>query len=85
MHVKAQLQSYEKLAFSITLTAPVEDWRGARKQLERMRTSGYIEWPLSKLVDAIDKMLLDLDKTHYAAITREAPDSPRQPLGGSTS
>lgn len=70
MRAKAQLKSYEKLSFSITLDAPVEEWRAALKQFGEL---GPIRpaWPLSQLNDSIAKMLKDLDETHYAVIERE--------------
>lgn len=71
MNVKAQLKSYEKLDFSVTLTAPVEDWRAARKQLEKIKDNGWMAWPLSGFVDCIDKMLADLDKTHCDILIKD--------------
>lgn len=65
MHVKAKLASYEKLALSVNLTAPVEDWRTMLKQLEGIKnSSGYYGWPASGLVDCISSILSQLDKTH---------------------
>lgn len=72
MQVKAQLKSYEKVAFSLTLTAPVEDWRAAMKQLEeKVKENGHVAWPLSGLYASIEKMLGDLDKTHWDVLRRE--------------
>ncbi len=72
MHAKASLSSYEKVSFSITLSASVEDWRAALKQLQGLKGScGYISWPLSGFDDAIRKVLGDLDKTHVALLTQE--------------
>jgi hypothetical protein len=72
MHVKAELNSYEKLPFTITLTAPVEDWRSALKQLEILKNaSGYVGYPLSGLSDCVRKMLEDLDKTHADVLIHE--------------
>lgn len=79
MHVKAKLNSYEKLAFSVTLTAPVEDWRAAMKQLEESTRSG-VAWPLSGLATCINQMLSDLDKTHADVLIREPVlPTPRTP------
>ena len=71
MNVKAQLKSYEALEFSLTLTAPVEDWRSALKQLTKLKEHGYFPWPLGGFVDSIEKMLIALDKTHFDTLARE--------------
>lgn len=71
MHTRAKLSSYEKLTFSITTMAPVEDWRAALKQLEGIKSGGYYGWPLSGFVGCIQKMLEDLDKTHADAVLKE--------------
>ena len=73
MQVKAQLKSYEALDLQITLTAPVEDWRAAAKQLQLLTRDGHIAWPLSGLTSCIDQMLLNLDKTHFDVLTRTVP------------
>ena len=71
MNIKAQLTSYENVPFTITLTAPVEDWRAAMKQLTKLKEHGYYTWPLSGFVSSIDKMLSDLDKTHFDVLVKE--------------
>lgn len=71
MQVKAKLTTYEKVDFSINLTAPVSDWRAARKQLDGLKDNGWVAWPLSGFVGAIDKMLEDLDKTHHGVLLKE--------------
>ena len=71
MNVKAKLNSYESVEFSITLTAPVEDWRAALKQLEKLKQYGYYTWPMGGFVDCIQKMLNDLDKTHFDVLIRD--------------
>lgn len=76
MNVKAQLSSYEGLDFSITLTAPVGDWRAALKQAQRLKDGPWIAWPLSGFIHSIESMLDDLDKTHS--------DVYRQPVEGGT-
>ena len=73
MYVKAQLEQYEKIVFSITLRAPVEDWRAALRQLVALRRDGNIAWPLGGFVDCIERMLADLDKTHADVLIHE-PD-----------
>lgn len=77
MDTKAKLQSYEGVKFSITTTAPVEDWRAASKQLARLKESGWVAWPLSGFIGCIDKMLSDLDKTHFDVLVHE--DQQEQP------
>lgn len=71
MKIQAQLDSYEKVPFAITVSAPVEDWRAALKQLEKLKESGCVAWPLSGFVDCIEKMLSDLDKTHWDVMVKE--------------
>lgn len=71
MHIKAALHSYEKLAFSVTTTAPVEDWRAVLRQLEKLKEGGYYAWPLSGFIGCIQKMLQDLDKTHADVLIKD--------------
>jgi hypothetical protein len=72
MNVKGQLKSYEELEFSITLTAPVNDWRVLLKQLERIKQeTGYYAWPVGGFVGAVSSMLSDLDKTHSGVVRKE--------------
>ena len=72
MKSKAKLASYEDLEFSITLTAPVADWRNMLKKLEPLQSSaGYYQWPVGGLVGCIGSMLSNLDKTHADAVVKE--------------
>lgn len=72
MDVKARLGNYDKIQFSITLTAPVEDWRAMLRQLESLKsTAGYYAWPAGGFIECVQKMLADLDKTHAAVLIRE--------------
>ena len=73
MQVKAQLKSYEDLEFSITLVAPVCDWRVLRKNLEQIRSANYaaFPWPVSGFVACIDQMLSELDKAHADVLVKE--------------
>ena len=71
MIVKAQLKSYEEVKFSITLTAPVTDWRAVMKQLANLKDHGWTAWPLSGFVGCIEKMLSDLDKTHTDVLLKQ--------------
>jgi hypothetical protein len=67
MQVKAKLQSYEALELTITLTAPVEDWRAMLRQFDKLRVSSpysAVAWPASGFVSCIEQMLTDLDQTH---------------------
>lgn len=77
MHTKAALMNYEKLAFSITTTAPVEDWREMLKQVKELNEisgqSYSCAWPLSGIVGCIRKMLEDLDKTHADVLIKDDP------------
>lgn len=70
MNVKAQLKSYEQVDFSITLSAPVSDWRAALAQFEGLRNHGHVAWPLLGLRACIEKMLDDLDRTHSDVLVR---------------
>ena len=72
MQVKAQLKSYESVEFSITLTAPVEDWRAALRQCEGLKNGGWTAWPLSGFVGGIEKMLANLDKTHADVLDKDS-------------
>ena len=71
MKAKAQLTGYEGIEFSITLTAPVEDWRAVLRQLDKTTEGGWIAWPLSGFANAVRETLKNLDKTHYAAIEKD--------------
>lgn len=70
MDTKAKLQSYEAVKFSITITAPVEDWRSALKQLGKLKEGAWVAWPLCGFVGCIDKMLSDLDRTHADVLVK---------------
>jgi hypothetical protein len=72
MDVRAKLSSYEKQDFSITLRAPVEDWRAALRQLDIIKAhgSGWVAWPLGGFVSAIEKMVSDLDRTHFDVLEK---------------
>jgi hypothetical protein len=72
MQVKAQLQSYENLDFSLKITAPVEDWRELLRQLEKMKGDAvYYAWPVGGIVGSVRSMLDNLDKTHADAVLKE--------------
>lgn len=72
MHVKAQLKSYEKLNFSLAISAPVEDWRAFLKQLEKMKGDAlYYAWPVGGVVGCVQSMLDNLDKTHADAVLKQ--------------
>lgn len=75
MDAKGKLQSYELVEFSITLTAPVTDWRAMSRQIKDLSSkatgSPWLCWPLSNLDASIERMLSDLDKTHEASITEK--------------
>ena len=72
MQAKAKLSSYEDVEFSITLTAPVTDWRAMNRQLEKLQTdaggSPFFAWPLSSLVSSIKETLAKLDRTHDVSV-----------------
>ena len=71
MQVKAQLKSYEKLQFSLTIGAPVEDWRALLKELEKMKGEAlYYPWPVGGIVGCVRSMLDNLDKTHADAVLK---------------
>lgn len=70
MDVRAKLSSYEKQDFTITLRAPVSDWRAMLKQMESVKQHGWVAWPMGGLVDAITKMIDDLDKTHFDVLEK---------------
>jgi hypothetical protein len=74
VQVKAKLQSYEELEFSITTFAPVADWRLMVQQIEKLNKSAGVystAWPLGGFVACIRKMLEDLDKTHADVLIKE--------------
>lgn len=72
MDAKATLQSYEQVEFSITMTAPVTDWRAMLSQIQKLNGNNYsCAWPLSGFKAAISKMLDNLDKTHEGTITNQ--------------
>jgi hypothetical protein len=71
MHVKAMLKDYEKLAFSVAISAPVEEWRAMVRQAETLSGGSSIDWPLSGFVACVRKMLADLDKTHTDVLIHE--------------
>lgn len=72
MIVKAQLKSYEKLEFSLNITAPVEDWRALLRKLAEMKgDSLYYPWPVGGVVGSVRSMLDNLDKTHSDAVCKE--------------
>jgi hypothetical protein len=78
MHVKAQLKSYEKLPFSITISAPVEDWRALLRELERMKGDAvYYVWPVGGIVGSVRSMLDNLDKTHSDAVLKSDQSCPQ--------
>lgn len=71
MQVKAKLTRYEDLEFSITLTAPVKDWREALTQVEKLIAYGHIAWPLGGFASCIREMLNGLDRTHADVLVRK--------------
>jgi hypothetical protein len=79
MQTKARLSSYEEVEFSITLTAPVSDWRTMLKKLEDLnRPNVHYAWPVGGLVGCIRSMLDNLDKTHADAVRKEDQSSPQE-------
>lgn len=72
MNVKAQLKSYEKLPFSLNITAPVEEWRSLLRELEKMKgDSLYYAWPVGGIFGSVRSMLDNLDKTHADTVLKE--------------
>jgi hypothetical protein len=74
MRVKSSLSSYENVEFTITLTAPVEDWRALLRLVEKLNTAAgnyTYAWPLGGLIGAVRSMLENLDKTHADAICKD--------------
>ena len=73
MFATAKLQSYEKLQLSITMRAPVGDWRVMLKQLQELPggKSEMISWPASGLASAIAQLWADLDKTYVKIVNQE--------------
>lgn len=73
MNVKASLQSYEEVEFSITMTAPVEDWRALVRQIEKLNGSSRLcAWPLSGVLNCIQSTLSDLDRTHAGSVAKDS-------------
>lgn len=70
MNTKAHLNSYEDIEFSITINAPVKEWRDISKQLEELKRPHHIGWPLNRFADCINKMLYNLDKTHTDVLNK---------------
>ncbi len=71
MDVRAELQSYEQVKFSITLSAPVEDWRAMLKRLEGLKDGYHYAWPVGGFVGCIQSVLDNLDKTHVDVVRKE--------------
>lgn len=74
MKTKAALQPNNDLEFTISITAPVGDWKALQRQIEKLNAnSAWHGWPLSTIVAQINNVMDRLDKVYHADVVPPSP------------